>query len=114
MATSGDDIDGLTAEAAATELARLAEVLGALNEAYHVDDTPIVSDAEYDALKRRNMAIEARFPDLKRADSPTDQIGAAPSDGFGKIAHEVRMLSLGNAFDDSDVLEFDARIRRYL
>ncbi|MCB1921980.1 MAG: NAD-dependent DNA ligase LigA, partial [Candidatus Competibacteraceae bacterium] len=72
------------------------------------------SDAEYDALKRRNAAIEARFPDLKRADSPSDQVGAAPAEGFGKIRHAVRMLSLANAFDEQDVTDFDARIRRYL
>ncbi len=60
------------------------------------------------------QAIEARFPDLKRADSPTDQVGAAPADGFGKVTHVVRMLSLGNAFDDDDVSEFDTRIRSFL
>jgi DNA ligase (NAD+) len=73
-----------------------------------------MSDAEFDALKARNAAIEARFGDLKRADSPSDMVGAAPSEGFAKVTHAVRMLSLGNAFDDEDVTEFDTRIRRYL
>ena len=84
------------------------------NQAYHGADAPEISDAEYDALKARNAAIEARFPDLKRADSPSEQVGAAPSDGFAKVTHAVRMLSLGNAFDDEDITEFDARIRKYL
>ena len=66
------------------------------------------------ALRRENAAIEARFPDLKRADSPTEQVGAAPSDGFSKITHAVRMLSLANAFDAADVADFVAGIRRYL
>ncbi|WP_298435046.1 NAD-dependent DNA ligase LigA [uncultured Jannaschia sp.] len=102
-----------TAEAEA-ELARLAEMLGRANAAYHAEDAPDIDDATYDELKRRNAAIEERFPDLKRADSPTDLVGAAPSDGFGKIRHSVRMLSLSNAFTPEDVAEFDARIRRFL
>lgn len=107
-------VDALDAATAATELDRLAVLLHAANAAYHQDDAPDLTDAEYDRLKRRNTAIEVRFPDLKRADSPSDQVGAKPADGFGKIAHTVRMLSLGNAFDDADLAEFDARIRRYL
>ncbi|MEM7643714.1 MAG: NAD-dependent DNA ligase LigA, partial [Pseudomonadota bacterium] len=83
-------------------------------EAYHGADAPKIDDAAYDRLKARNAQIEARFPALKRADSPSDRVGAAPSDGFGKIRHSMRMLSLGNAFDDTDVGEFDARIRRFL
>ncbi|MES2145118.1 MAG: hypothetical protein V4516_12370, partial [Pseudomonadota bacterium] len=67
-----------------------------------------------DALKRRNAAIEARFPDLKRADSPSDRVGAAVAEGFGKVAHRVRMLSLENAFSDDDVVNFDDRVRRFL
>ncbi|MDV4144100.1 NAD-dependent DNA ligase LigA [Shimia sp. FJ5] len=96
------------------ELARLAELLGRANQAYHREDAPEISDAEYDALKLRNAALEAAFPALKRADSPSDQVGAAPSEGFGKITHAIPMLSLGNAFEDGDVTEFDARIRKYL
>ncbi len=99
---------------ARAELARLATEIGRANQAYHGEDAPDISDAEYDALKQRNAAIEAAFPALKRADSPSDQVGAAPSEGFGKIIHAIPMLSLGNAFEDADVTEFDARIRKYL
>ncbi|WP_179379736.1 NAD-dependent DNA ligase LigA [Jannaschia marina] len=104
----------MTEAEARTELDRLAAALGRANQAYHAEDAPEIDDATYDALKRRNAAIEARFPDLKLADSPSDQVGAAPAEGFGKIRHAERMLSLGNAFDAADVAEFDARIRRYL
>jgi DNA ligase (NAD+) len=107
-------VDDLTQEEARQELAALADVLAAANRAYHTEDAPDLSDAEYDQLKRRNAAIEARFPGLKRTDSPSDQVGGPLAEGFGKITHEVRMLSLGNAFDAADVAEFDARIRKYL
>lgn len=112
--TSEIAIEELDATTAAAELARLTEQIGKANLAYHRDDAPEISDAEFDALKRRNAAIEARFPELKRADSPSDQVGAAVGSGFGKVTHEVAMLSLGNAFDDDDVTDFDQRIRRYL
>ena len=112
--TAQKAVETLTPAEAEGELARLAEALNAANLAYHQNDAPEISDAEYDALKIRNAEIEARFPDLKRADSPSDQVGAAPAEGFGKVRHEVRMLSLGNAFEDGDVRDFDARIRRYL
>jgi len=108
------DIIDLTPDAAAQELERLAHLLTVANIAYHGDDAPHLTDAEYDALKRRNMAIEARFPELKRDDSPTDRVGAPASDGFSKITHAVRMLSLGNAFNDEDVADFNDRILRYL
>ncbi|MCF6316291.1 MAG: NAD-dependent DNA ligase LigA [Marinosulfonomonas sp.] len=107
-------IDQLDEAEAGRELARLAEVLSRANDAYHTHDAPEISDAEYDELKRRNAAIEARFPDLKRTDSPSDVVGALPADGFSKVQHAVRMLSLGNAFSDEDVQEFDARIRKFL
>ena len=107
-------VEMLNKEQARAELARLAEQLDQANRAYHTEDAPELSDAEYDALKRRNAAIEARFPALKRSDSPSEQVGANPSEGFAKINHAVRMLSLGNAFDDEDITEFDARIRKYL
>ncbi len=108
------DVFELTEQDARAELAHLASVLGTANLAYHTADAPVMSDAEYDALRRRNQAIEARFPGLKRADSPSDKVGAKVSDGFGKIAHEVRMMSLGNAFSDDDVVEFEQRVRKYL
>ncbi|TNF19499.1 MAG: NAD-dependent DNA ligase LigA [Rhodobacteraceae bacterium] len=107
-------VSELTRAQARAELADLAQVLAAADAAYHTRDAPEISDADYDALKRRNAEIEARFPELKRADSPSDQIGAAPSEGFAKVAHEVRMMSLGNAFSEEDVTDFDAGIRRYL
>jgi DNA ligase (NAD+) len=108
------DVANLTKAQAQDELARLAVALAAANDAYHRLDAPEISDAEYDALKRRNMAIEARFPDLKRRDSATDQVGAAVADGFGKVAHAVRMLSLENAFADADVTDFDDRVCKFL
>ncbi|MFN3824676.1 MAG: NAD-dependent DNA ligase LigA [Pseudorhodobacter sp.] len=108
------DISDLTREAAAAELARLAEQIEAANIAYHVQDAPEITDADYDALKARNAAIEAAFPDLKRPDSPSDRVGAAPAEGFGKVAHAERMLSLENAFAEEDVQEFERRIRSYL
>lgn len=107
-------VDALSKDQARIELARLADLLARANQAYHGEDVPEISDADYDALKARNAAIEARFPDLKRSDSASEQVGAAPSDGFAKVAHAARMLSLGNAFDDADITEFDGRIRKYL
>ncbi|MCK0094537.1 NAD-dependent DNA ligase LigA [Yoonia sp. F2084L] len=113
--TSGDiDAATLSPEQAAAELAWLSQQLIKANTAYHRDDAPDISDATYDALKRRNAAIEAQFPELKRDDSPSDLVGGAIAEGFGKVQHVVRMLSLGNAFDDDDVVEFDQRIRKYL
>ena len=107
-------VDDLTEAQATEELADLAQQLAEANTAYHTEDAPAITDAEYDSLKSRNAAIEARFPHLKRADSPSDQVGAAPSEAFAKVTHAVRMLSLANAFDDEDITEFDTRIRRYL
>lgn len=107
-------IADLTEDEAREELARLAKELLRANQLYHTEDAPELSDAQYDALKRRNIEIEARFPDLKRADSPSDQVGARVSDGFAKVTHAVRMMSLGNAFDDTDVSDFDRSIRNYL
>ena len=104
----------LTREEARDELARLADELAKANRAYHTEDAPEISDAAYDALKRRNAAIEALFPDLKRADSPSDVVGAAPADTFTKVRHRVRMLSLGNAFSDEDVTDFTRSVGRYL
>ena len=112
--TSEIAIEALTEAQAKDELARLAKILKRANAAYHTQDDPEIDDSEYDALKRRNAAIEARFPDLKRQDSPSDQVGATPADGFSKITHAVAMLSLSNAFDTTDVVEFDARVRKYL
>lgn len=106
--------EDLTKAQAKAELAMLARELGTANQAYHRDDSPVMSDADYDALKRRNTAIEEHFPDLKRPDSPTDQVGAAPSETFSKIRHSIPMLSLSNGFDDADIADFDERVRRFL
>ena len=108
------DVSSLTPDQARSELARLASLLQQANIDYHQNDSPSLSDAEYDRLKQRNAAIEAQFPALKREDSPSDQIGAAAAEGFGKITHALPMLSLGNAFDTADVEDFEDRILRYL
>jgi len=108
------EVESLSSSEAKAELARLAKVMAKADIAYHQKDEPEISDAEYDALKARNMAIEARFPDLKRADSPSDKTGAPVSSGFQKVKHEVAMMSLGNAFTSEDVTDFDVRIRKFL
>lgn len=107
-------IASLDEEDARRELAQLAQLLSDANAAYHMADAPVMSDAEYDALRRRNAEIEARFPGLKRTDSPSEQVGAAPAEGFAKVHHAVQMLSLANGFDDGDIADFDQRIRKYL
>ncbi|MEH7826674.1 NAD-dependent DNA ligase LigA [Gemmobacter denitrificans] len=107
-------VERMTEAEARAELARLAAEIARANTAYHQLDAPELSDADYDALRQRNAAIEARFPDLKRADSPSDRVGAAVADGFGKVRHDVRMLSLENAFAAADVADFEDRIRKYL
>ncbi len=104
----------LTEAQAALELERLADALAAHDIAYHREDAPTISDAEYDALKRRNEAIEALFPHLVRENSPSLKVGAAASSQFGPVEHGVPMLSLDNAFADEDVTDFDARVRRFL
>ena len=105
---------GLGKDEAAAELEWLAEEIARHDEAYYREDAPVVSDAEYDALRQRNEMLEAEFPDLVRSDSPSKRVGAAPSEKFGKVRHAVPMLSLGNAFADEDVTEFVGRIRRFL
>ncbi|WP_051203116.1 NAD-dependent DNA ligase LigA [Sediminimonas qiaohouensis] len=112
--TTDIDIDALDRDQARQELARLAKLLDRADAAYHRDDAPVMSDAEYDALKRRNTAIEERFPDLKRGDSPSDRVGATPAEGFGKIRHARRMMSLGNVFEPEEVRDFDDYVRKYL
>ena len=108
------NIENLTEDQARAELARLADLLQRADAAYHTEDAPVMSDADYDRLKRRNAAIERRFPGLKRADSPSDRVGAKPAEGFAKVTHAQRMMSLGNAFDPEDVAGFDSSVHKYL
>ncbi|MEO0981950.1 MAG: NAD-dependent DNA ligase LigA [Pseudomonadota bacterium] len=111
---SAKSVEALSEAEARAELARLAAEIKMADAAYYKDDAPHLTDADYDALRRRNLEIEARFPGLKRADSPTDRVGAAPSEGFAKARHLKPMLSLDNAFSEEDVAEFVARVRRFL
>jgi DNA ligase (NAD+) len=107
-------VEDLTRDEAAVELERLAGLIAEADAAYYQEDAPLMTDAEYDAARQRNAAIEARFPDLKREDSPSDRVGAAAHEGFAKAAHAAPMLSLDNAFSDEDVSDFADRIRRFL
>src|ERR1700754_4481534 len=110
-AGSGDTpVADLTKRAAEAELKKLGEAIRAADRAYYQDDAPTLSDAQYDALRLRLGEIEAAFPDLKRADSPSDVVGAAPVGGFGKVEHLKPMLSLDNMFSDEEVGEFITRV----
>jgi DNA ligase (NAD+) len=111
---SARPVEKLTKAEAGKELARLAEEIAGHDRRYYQDDAPSVSDADYDALRKRNAAIEARFPDLVRPDSPSLRVGAAPADKFAKVRHAIPLLSLDNAFTDEDVVDFVARVRRFL
>ncbi|CAN5403830.1 NAD-dependent DNA ligase LigA [soil metagenome] len=99
---------------AAAELERLAAEIARHNRLYHTDDAPEISDADYDALMRRNAALEAAWPQLVRADSPSRVVGAAPAGHLAKVAHARPMMSLENAFSADEVTEFVARVRRFL
>ncbi|HJS81118.1 MAG TPA: NAD-dependent DNA ligase LigA, partial [Vitreimonas sp.] len=101
-------VEKLTPKEAAAELERLAREIARHDKLYHGKDAPGISDAEYDAFRKRNSAIEARFPELVREDSPSMRVGAAPAEKFGKVRHSVAMLSLDNAFDAEDVASFVA------
>ena len=107
-------VDQMSADDAAAELMRLAKIIGEADKAYYQDDASTIIDAEYDDLRRRNLLIEERFPKLIRDDSPSKRVGAPLSTKFPKIRHAVPMLSLDNAFDDEDVMEFASRVRRFL
>jgi DNA ligase (NAD+) len=114
MASKNIPVDDLTEKQAKAEHARLAEEIAGHDRRYYQDDAPTVSDAEYDELRRRYAAIEARFPHLATGDSLSLRVGAAPSPRFAKVRHAVPMLSLDNAFAEEDVVDFVARIRRFL
>ena len=103
-----------TEDEARAELATLAQQITEADRAYHGQDAPLMTDADYDALRKRNALLEKRFPHLVRADSPSLRVGAAPAAGFAKVRHKVAMLSLGNAFAPEDFTEFTARVRRFL
>src|SRR5580704_16454719 len=100
--------------AARAEHARLGAEIGEHDRRYHGEDAPTISDADYDALRRRYTELEAAFPALADADSLNRKVGAAPSEKFAKVRHAVPMLSLGNIFTDGEVGEFCARVRRFL
>ena len=107
-------VEALTEQEAAEELARLAREITHHDRLYYQQDAPEITDAAYDALRRRNAAIEARFPELIRADSPSKSVGEAPESGFAKLRHRVPMLSLDNAMNAEEFAEFCARARRFL
>ncbi|MGZ9091803.1 MAG: NAD-dependent DNA ligase LigA [Rhodoplanes sp.] len=107
-------VEDLTAEQGAEELAALAAEIAEHDRAYYQRDAPVVSDAEYDALRQRNAAIEARFPELIRADSPSRKVGAPAATGFAKVEHARPMLSLANAFAETELVEFVDGVRRFL
>ena len=109
------EVADLSRAEAEVALARLAAEIAHHDRLYYQDDAPEISDADYDALRRRNAEIEARFPDLVRADSPAGRVGAAPAGGFAKVKHRAAMLSLANAFDDAGRRRLPVeRIRRFL
>lgn len=107
-------VDELSGDEAVAELARLASEIARHDDLYYRNDAPEISDTDYDGLRQRLVAIEARFPDLVRPDSPSRRVGAAPAERFGKVRHRVPMLSLGNAFAEDDVADFVHRVRRFL
>ena len=107
-------VEKLTEKQAKAELTRLALEIERHDRLYHQQDAPEISDAEYDALRQRNEAIEERFPALKRGDSPSDQVGAPVASGFSKVTHARPMLSLSNAFNEEDVRDFIDSVRKFL
>lgn len=111
---SNKAVEELTRQEAEAELERLAKTVAYHNKLYYQEDAPSIEDREYDDLFKRNLAIEQRFPDLIRDDSPSQAIGAKPSGKFAKVTHAKPMLSLDNAFDDQDVVDFMGRIHRFL
>ena len=108
------DAAKLTKAQAKVELKRLVLEIESHDKHYYQDDAPKISDADYDALRKRVHAIEARFPELVTSESPSQKVGAQPSGRFAKVQHAVPMLSLGNAFSDEDVADFVDRVRRFL
>ncbi|RWD35229.1 MAG: NAD-dependent DNA ligase LigA [Mesorhizobium sp.] len=106
-------VDSLSESEAASELKRLAAEIAEHDRRYHTEDAPLITDADYDALTQRNLAIEQRFPALVLEDSPSRRVGAPPAEGFAKVRHAVPMLSLAKAYTDQDVTDFIERGRRF-
>src|ERR1700722_14143986 len=107
---SNKPVEKLSSVEAERELGTLAREIAEHDRRYHAEDAPTISDAAYDALRRRNAEIEARFPLLVRSDSPSHRVGAKASKGFAKVVHARPMLSLDNAFSDEDVADFVTRV----
>ena len=107
-------VEELSREEAAAELADLAAKIAKADNEYYQNDAPDLTDADYDALKHRNAEIEARFPDLVRADSPSKRVGSAVLSRFGKIEHRFPMLSLGDVFSIAEVEDFVLSVKRFL
>lgn len=107
-------VETLSADQARLEHERLAEAIAEADRQYYQDDAPTLTDADYDALRRRYEALEAAYPALRTADSLSEKVGAAPASKFGKVTHAVPMLSLSNAFADEEVIDFVGRVRRFL
>lgn len=114
MPVTDTPVDALSPLEAVAEIARVSALIEAADRAYYQDDAPTLTDADYDALRLRLIALEAAHPELKKPDSPTARVGAGPSETFSKIRHAVAMLSLDNAFSDEDVGEFVARVHKFL
>ena len=112
--TLDQPVAGLSQEDAAAELAWLAAEMARHDRLYYREDTPELSDADYDALRRRNSELEQHFPELIRADSPSLRVGSTPAEAFKKVPHALPMLSLDNAMTEDEVREFVARVRRFL
>ncbi|MEX1035693.1 MAG: NAD-dependent DNA ligase LigA [Sneathiella sp.] len=108
------DIEIMTAEEAEETHRTLSETIKKHDAAYYTEDSPVISDAEYDELRKQLLALEARFPELVTPESPSQNLGVAPAKGFGKVKHKVSMLSLDNAFSNDELREFEGRVRRFL
>src|SRR5262245_35021658 len=113
MAGADREIESLSDKEAKAELDRLHDLLAAADTAYFDEDNPDLTDAEYDAMKRRYIAIELAFPTLKRADSLTEKVAGTPAEGFAKVKHQVPMLSLAKAYTEQDVVDFIDRAHRF-
>src|SRR6185503_88307 len=113
MTDQAREVESLSEDEARAELERLHAALSEADREYFERDAPELTDAAYDALKRRYQAIEGAFPQLKRADSLTGKVAGRPVEGFAKIKHVVPMLSLAKAYRDQDVIDFAERARRF-